>query len=74
MCKRRALFLSTSVWVSLFSLHAEEGERAYGHSAHGEVFNEGPRQAAVLIPGTGEVESSVTTASEEAQAFFNQGI
>src|SRR2546427_11426327 len=26
-----------------------------GHSLHGEAFNEGPRQAARLIPGTGKV-------------------
>lgn len=45
-----------------------------GHSYHGHVFNEGPRQAAVLIPGTGEVDFPVSTQSEEAQLFFNQGI
>lgn len=47
---------------------------AKGHSYHGDVFNEGPRQAAVLIPGTGDVNFPVTTSSEEAQQFFNQGI
>lgn len=45
-----------------------------GHSAHGEVFNEGPRQAAVLIPGTGDVHIEVTTKSAEAQKFFDQGV
>lgn len=45
-----------------------------GHSFHGEVFNEGPRQAAVLIPGTGEVHLEVTTDSDEARLFFNQGL
>ncbi len=45
-----------------------------GHSYHGEVFNEGPRQAAVLIPGTGEVHLAVTTGSEEARQFFDQGV
>ena len=45
-----------------------------GHSYHGEVFNEGPRQAAVLIPGTGEVDFAVTTASDEARRYFNQGV
>lgn len=57
------------------SLAAEEpAERPAGHSYHGEVFNEGPRQAAVLIPCTGEVHLAVTTASEEARQFFNQGV
>ena len=45
-----------------------------GHSSHGEVFNEGPRQAAVKIPGTADVHLDVTTDSPEAQAFFNQGL
>ncbi len=47
---------------------------AEGHSVHGEVFNKGPRQAAVLIPGTGDVHLSVTTKSKEAQKFIDQGI
>ncbi len=45
-----------------------------GHSVHGEAFNEGPRQAAVLMPGTGRVHFPVTTKSAEAQKFFNQGV
>jgi peroxiredoxin len=45
-----------------------------GHSAHGEAFNEGPRQRAYLMPGVGRVEFPITTASAEAQAFFNQGV
>lgn len=45
-----------------------------GHSAHGEAFNEGPRQKAYLMGGTGSVSFPVTTDSEEAQAFVNQGI
>ncbi len=47
---------------------------APGHSMHGEVFNEGPRQAAYLMGGTGNVSFSITSANPEAQAFFNQGI
>lgn len=45
-----------------------------GHSSHGEAFNEGPRQAAVLIEGTGEVDFPVQTTKPMAQRFFNQGI
>jgi len=52
----------------------EKTETPAGHSYHGEVFNEGPRQAAVLIPGTGEVHLEVTTKSEEARRFFTQGV
>jgi peroxiredoxin len=45
-----------------------------GHSLHGEAFNEGPRQAAVLMKGTGNVSFPVTTASPVAQEFFTQGV
>ncbi len=45
-----------------------------GHSYHGEVFNEGPRQAAYLIDGVGIVRFPVTTASDDARKFFEQGV
>ncbi|MCB9882284.1 MAG: redoxin domain-containing protein [Planctomycetes bacterium] len=45
-----------------------------GHSFHGQVFNEGPRQSAYLMGGTGNVHFPVTTRDEEAQRFFDQGI
>ena len=40
-------FIAFALLLTL-PLHADE---LPGHSAHGEAFNEGPRQAAVLIPG-----------------------
>jgi hypothetical protein len=45
-----------------------------GHSVNGEAFNEGPRQAAVLMQGTGNVHLAVTTKNELAQKFFDQGL
>jgi peroxiredoxin len=45
-----------------------------GHSRHGEAFNEGPRQSAVLMQGTGAVSFPISTKNPTAQAFFNQGI
>lgn len=45
-----------------------------GHSMHGEVFNEGPRQAAHLMGDTGNVSFPITSANPEVQAFFNQGV
>ncbi len=45
-----------------------------GHSYHGEEFNEGPRQRAVLIGGTGRVHLPITTKHPEVQAFFDQGV
>jgi peroxiredoxin len=45
-----------------------------GHSTHGEVFNEGPRQAAYLMGGTGKVTFKITTDKPEVQQFFEQGV
>lgn len=45
-----------------------------GHSSHGDVFNEGPRQGAVLMDGMGKVNLPVSTKNVEAQRFFNQGV
>lgn len=69
----RRLLLTFAALPALL-IEAEDNDPTFGHSVHGEVFNEGPRQAAVLISGTGNVHFEVTTNSEEAQAFFNQGI
>jgi len=51
-----------------------DGKPVFGHSTHGDAFDEGPRQAAVLLPGMGAVDFPITTASAEAQTFFNQGV
>ncbi|MCF7788599.1 MAG: redoxin domain-containing protein [Prosthecobacter sp.] len=46
-----------------------------GHSANGEAFNEGPRQAAVFIPGCGDaVNFPISSKNPDAQKFFTQGI
>jgi peroxiredoxin/tetratricopeptide (TPR) repeat protein len=45
-----------------------------GHSHLGDVFNEGPRQKAYLMGGTGNVDFPISTKNTEAQAFFNQGV
>ncbi|MEI6713783.1 MAG: redoxin domain-containing protein [Verrucomicrobiota bacterium] len=49
---------------------------AEGHSLYGEAFNEGPRQAAVLLEPeeVGRVQFPVSTSSTRAQQFFNQGV
>lgn len=67
--------------VFLFTLAArgqevnpDHADIAPGHSYHGEVFNEGPRQKAYLMGNTGNVRFPVTTKSKEAQAFFEQGV
>ncbi len=45
-----------------------------GHSDHGEVFNEGPRQAAYLVPGMGNIVFQASTSHPLAQRFINQGV
>src|SRR5262245_38662009 len=45
-----------------------------GHSYHGEAFNEGPRQKAYIMEGTGKVDFPITTGAPLAQTFFNQGV
>ena len=47
---------------------------AAGHSYHGEAFNEGPRQAAELIPGMAEIRFPTSAKDEKAQKFIEQGI
>jgi len=64
---RHALFLLLAA-----SLHA--ADPAPGHSTHGDAFNEGPRQAAVLMPGVGRIHFPITTSKPEAAEFFNQGV
>jgi peroxiredoxin len=45
-----------------------------GHSMHGEAFNDGPRQAAYLMGGTGKVHLPITTKSPVVQLLFDQGL
>ncbi len=47
---------------------------APGHSVHGEAFNDGPRNAAHLMPGMGKSHFPATTKKSEAQAFIDQGV
>jgi len=47
---------------------------APGHSHVGDAFDEGPRQSARKIDGTGDVHFPITTSWSRGQAFFDQGI
>jgi peroxiredoxin len=47
---------------------------APGHSMHGEAFDDGPRQAAYLIGGTGKVSFPISTTNALVQRFFDQGL
>jgi len=57
------------------ALPAQRESLAPGHSQHGGTFDEGPRQAAHLMPGmSDQVHLPVAGSSTEAQAFFDQGV
>src|SRR5204863_1103102 len=70
MPKALALFAA----LALVSFRAAADDVLAGHSTHGEAVNEGPRQAAVFMGGTGQVHLPVTTTSAAAQKFFDQGV
>lgn len=53
---------------------AADEEFAAGHSRHGEVFNEGPRQQAYLRGGTGKISFEVTSDVPLVRKFIEQGI
>ena len=66
----RPIFLSALSLALAFQAHGDPG-----HSANGEAFNEGPRQAAVFIPGCGDaVNFPISSKKPDAQKFFTQGI
>ncbi len=58
----------------LFATEVDDSDLPAGHSQHGEVFNKGPRQRAVLMSGTGPISFEVTAAHPQVQAFVEQGI
>ena len=45
-----------------------------GHSEHGEAFNEGPRQRAYRMDGTGTIHFPVSTQNKQTQQFIEQGV
>jgi peroxiredoxin len=66
----RPIILSVLSFAIAFHAHGDPG-----HSANGEAFNEGPRQAAVFIPGCGDaVNFPISSKKPDAQKFFTQGI
>ena len=68
-----ACFVLVCLVLSGF-LRGQEPELPAGHSSHGEVFNEGPRQSAYLMAGCGNASFPVTCDQDLTQKFFNQGI
>ena len=52
----------------------EDTDLLAGHSYHGEAFNEGPRQSAILMPNLGSIDFPTSTENKNAQKFIEQGI
>ncbi len=69
-----AMLLGSSVSAQESSESSTKPGPAPGHSVHAEAFNEGPRQAAYLMQGMGNVHWPTTTPSPMAQRFFDQGL
>ena len=78
-CLARKLALWSVLPIVVFSpclcaQEAENPELLAGHSAHGEAFNEGPRQSAYFMGTTGQVHFPITANLPETQKFFDQGV
>ena len=83
MSLRTLLLLTTTLGPVTTGLTAEPAKAeaeatadgpAAGHSYHGEAFNEGPRQAAVLIEGMSPIKFETSAKAPAAQKFIEQGI
>ncbi len=76
-CSRLALSLALISLLLLTSIlqadHAPD-DAVPGHSLHGEAFDQGPRQAARLMPGVAGVAFNASTKNDEAKKFIDQGI
>jgi len=69
--------LVLSIWLTgpdVLRADDDDADVAEGHSHFGHVFNEGPRQKAYLMGGTGKIHFPVTTKDPEAQKFIEQGV
>ena len=73
---RRFLFrlLGTLALLPLGAL--ADDPRSHGKSVHGEAFDEGPRQSALLLGegSVGKTDFSVSSKNPQVRAFFQQGV
>jgi peroxiredoxin len=68
------VLLAFGLCAAICAAEEAQKETLPGHSMHGEAFDEGPRQFAVLMPGMGDVHLEVTAKSPDAGRFFDQGV
>lgn len=69
-----AALLSAAALSFVFVACVLAEEPAPGHSGMLEAFNEGPRQAAYLMGGTGAIHFTITSRKPDVQAYVEQGI
>ena len=67
-------FACALAFALLAGIAAGQDDPLEGHSEHGEAFNEGPRQAAYFIEGTGDVHFPVSDLEGRLQDLFDQGV
>lgn len=72
------LAFAAAVLAAVAPLAPNDGEAAesppWGHSAHGESRDEGPRSRPWVIEGIGSTHFPVTSVHPEVQAWFDQGV
>jgi peroxiredoxin/tetratricopeptide (TPR) repeat protein len=69
-----ALFGVSSLAATAQPPPEEKKPTEAGHSYHGQTFDEGPRQKAYLMTGTGNVRFPVSTKDPLCQSFVSQGL
>jgi peroxiredoxin len=67
------LLLATTVTPTFAGPDDADPPVRLGHSAHGEAFDEGPRQKPWRMEGIGESHFPITTSVPEVQEWFDQG-
>ncbi len=72
-------FLCVGVHFLAAAVHASDGdtqsaEVAAGHSLHGDVFDEGPRQSAYLMGNTGKVHLAISTKALPRSSFSTRAL
>jgi peroxiredoxin len=70
----RCLVAATALASVLLPAQDTRPDDTFGHSRHGAAFDDGPRQAAYLMGGTGDVHFPISARHPDAQRFFDQGI
>ena len=63
-----------AILITSLPLARADHDTPAGQSLHGDVFNEGPRQQAHVMPGMSNVHFPIATRNPLAQKFFDQGV